>query len=88
MFFSSTQWPSRSSSDAAFRTATTASGSIGLPSGGVVVKPMRSRLGARVASTAQGSEGVGGVYGSPGNAPAMASRYAAVSRTVRVTQKK
>ncbi len=78
-----TSWPSEASSVAASRTAATASGCTGVPSGEAVVKPMRRRPGACRIASAQGCAGGAIAKASPGSAPAIASSARAVSRTLR-----
>jgi hypothetical protein len=47
--------------------------------------PTRSGAGGDASASANGRGGSGAVYGSPGIAPAVTSRSAAASRTLRVT---
>ena len=81
---SSTSWPSSSSSAEAASYASTTCGCTTAPStGGVRLRPTRSRPGGRSQADRKLCAGGGAQCGSPGIGPARTSSRAAVSRTVR-----
>ena len=82
---STTEWPSCSSRAAASRAASTHSAATGASIGGVVVIAIRSPPGSRPTSSANGRSGGGAHHGSPVSYPAITSRRAAASATVRVS---
>src|SRR5262245_9029905 len=82
---SSTEWPSPSRSEAASRAASTHSAATGASIGGVVVMAIRSLPGSRPTSSANGRSGGGAHHGSPVSYPAITSRSAAASATVRAS---
>src|SRR4029079_9627098 len=82
---SSTVWPSCVSKPAACSAAATHSRGTGASiSGGVVVSAILSAPGSAPTSSANGRSGGGAQYGSPVSYPAITSRSAAASATVRV----
>ena len=82
---SSTWWPSSVQSFTVSASRRRHSGSTLAPFGALAVQAIFSLPGFVPASSRYGRAGKGATYGSPGPAPRVASRSAAVSRTVRVT---
>ena len=83
---SATSWPSSSSSAAASRAASTQAGSVGMPSGASAISPIRRRpaLGAELLGE-RARPAASALFQARGSGPAVTSRTAAASATVRVT---
>ena len=85
MRVAATSWPSAAQARPACSTAATQSGCTGTPVQLAVTTPMRSRPGSRPSCARNGSAGGAVNQGAPSSGPAVASRMAAQSRTLRVT---
>ena len=81
---STTSWPSSSSSAAVSRAASTQSGAVGMPSGASAISPIAQLPGAAPSSSANGRGGGIALFQASGSGPAVRSRTAAASATVRV----